>query len=96
MFPKKIKKHCYGDQYGSYDSLNDALFACAMDKNCEKLYDNGCKGGPYTLCPWKSVEMASSRSCLYMKPGKHGNTLFFYALKFISSDYLINTLEKLC
>ena len=86
MFAKKLKKHCFDDQYGSYDSLDEALFVCAMDENCEKIYDNGCVGGPYTLCPLKSVEMASSGSCLYMKPGTHGNTILFHTHRFIASD----------
>ena len=72
MYAKTVKKECFDDKYGSYETLDEAMFACAMDENCEKIYDQGCIGGPYSLCPWNSPEYKSSGSCLYTKPGKYG------------------------
>ena len=72
MFAKTTKKECFDDKYGSYKTLDEAMLACAVDKNCEKIYDQGCAGGPFSLCPWNSPEHKSSGSCLYTKPGQYG------------------------
>ena len=72
MFAKFALKYC-GTTYGSYNTLEEASFACANDENCEKIYDQACDGkAPYLLCAWNSTEYTSTWSCLYKKTGKYG------------------------
>ena len=85
MFAKTGKRHCFDDKYGSYNTLEEAEFACANDEKCEKVYDQGCNNiDDFTLCPWNSTEFVSSVSCIYTKPGKYGNE------KYIISCYQEN------
>ena len=78
MFIEISKAHCFDERYGSYKSLEEALLVCAADKNCGKVYDQGCNNeDDYALCPFKSKELVSTVSCMYAKPGKYGNVQFF-------------------
>ena len=71
MFVKSDGQWC--SYYGSYNTLSEASFACASDEKCEKIYDMGCNGAPYSLCEWNTTDNPSSWSCLYKKPGIYGN-----------------------
>ena len=77
MFAESDLKFC-DTTYGSYDTLDEASFACASDEKCEKIYDRSCDGAPYNLCEWNTTEYTSSSSCLYKKPGKYGNKQLNY------------------
>jgi len=75
-YKKLEKKHCYYDKYGSYETLDEAIVACNSDKNCSKVYDDGCDNeGPFALCPRKSAELNASLSCLYVKRTRQSRLL---------------------
>ena len=77
FYRKLEQKHCFYDKYESYNTLEDAKFACTLDSNCGGVYDPGCNteqyfANNYSLCPLKSVYRKSGSSCTYHKllPGK--------------------------
>ena len=75
-YKKLENKHCYYDKYGSYETLDEATGACNSDKNCSKVYDDGCdNAGPFALCPRKSAELNASLSCLYVKRTRQSRLL---------------------
>ena len=78
MYVNIAKHHCFDDQYGSYKSLEDAIFVCNQDDRCGKVYDQGCKGhlqDKFALCPHGSKELTSTVSCLYAKPGNYAGNM---------------------
>ena len=64
-------KHCWGDKYGNYDSVEDAKAACSLDPNCQSVYDRDCDDSTNDvyLCPLGSSYENSSSSCIYDRPG---------------------------
>lgn len=71
IFAKMVKKDTC-DKYDEYTTLSEASFVCASNDNCESVYDTGCNGGIFYLCSINSVEVTTSGSCLYLKPGVFG------------------------
>ena len=67
---KMEKKHCSGDHYGSYNSVDDAKAACSVDSNCQSVYHSGCStSGTVFLCLIGSSYSTSTSSCIYEKEG---------------------------
>ena len=79
IFERLTGKHCDGSDYGQFFSLADAKEACRNDPKCGKVYDQGCNGSPYSLCPVYAQNKDSGRSCLYIKP-KYGKYTYCYQL----------------
>ena len=80
IFERITGKHCDGSDYGQFSNLADAKKACKKDPRCGKIYDQGCNGSPYSLCPLTAESKDSGRSCLYVKP-KYGTTVLFWLFK---------------
>ena len=73
MYAKIAHKICK-NYYGIYRTLDEAMFACSGDKNCEKVQHLRCTSHTFSLCSWNSTEPRSiSGSCIYKKLGKYGN-----------------------
>ena len=48
---KLLYKHCNDDDYGSYDTVDEAKSACNSDSNCNGVYDHYCNGAAnISLC----------------------------------------------
>ena len=66
------KKHCYGDRYGSFSTIQSAKSACLNGPNCQGVYDRGCnsEANDIYLCP-TSVKYSTSsypaESCIFQK-----------------------------
>ena len=58
--------YCKG-KYNSYSTIGDAETACNEDDNCVAVYDNGCDGGTFYLCPKKYYYRSSKTSCIFEK-----------------------------
>ena len=84
IFERLTGKHCDGSDYGQFFNLADAKEACRTDPKCGKVYDQGCNGSPYSLCPVDAKNKDSGRSCLYIKP-KYGK--YSYSCHLISCGY---------
>ena len=59
---------CSNDDYGHYESFGKAQEACKKDSNCDAIYDLGCNGNYFYLCPQGYTEKISKSSCLNIKP----------------------------
>jgi hypothetical protein len=65
--------HCWDDKYDYFDSLSDALSACAADNSCMGVYDHGCEKKGYYLCPIGAIQEIwrtnPIKSCVHIKKG---------------------------
>jgi hypothetical protein len=69
---KMEKKHCWGQKYGSYNTVADAKVACSSDAACTGVYDNGCNAEAGTIYLCGAVPngySTSGSSCVYKKQG---------------------------
>ena len=67
-YTKLELKQCYGDRYGRYATIEAGQNACAIDINCQGVYDWGCNARPNIyLCPKTAAYQTSSSSCIYQK-----------------------------
>ena len=89
MWEKKVLTYCAG-YYGTYENLEEAKEACKKDLTCPAIYDSGCKGRNFRLCPQGYTEVVSSNSCLFIKSAgtvlitiMKMNILHFYYLMLI-------------
>ena len=68
------KKHCSGNAYGGYSTLEEAQSRCMSDLHCSGVYDDLCDGKiiqrPFSLCNQTSTLKGSSDSCVH---GKQSN-----------------------
>ena len=68
-------RHCLGDNYGNYSTIQAATNACDADTLCQGVYDEHCEAGKrdITLCSSSAkYEHSLARSCIYQKI-KNGN-----------------------
>ena len=63
------EKHCWGDHYGSFPTIQSAKDACSNDTNCQGVYDQGCDSGANDifLCQTSTTYSSSSSSCIFQK-----------------------------
>ena len=66
-FTKTASRSCYQNDYGRYDTLDEAKLACSNDSECSGIYDVFCNGPPFVLCPKKEEFKHSKSSCTYIK-----------------------------
>lgn len=66
-FIKTERRSCYQNDYGRYNTLDDAKFACSNDSECLGIYDVYCNGPPFYLCPKGKELKISKSSCTYIK-----------------------------
>ena len=53
--------------YGNYSTLLEAQQACSEIYGCSGVYDSGCDGGPFKLCPEGNVYKYWTSECSYKK-----------------------------
>ena len=66
-FTKTASRSCYQNDYGRYETLDEAKYACSNDSECSGIYDVFCNGPPFVLCPKKEDLKYSKLSCTYIK-----------------------------
>ena len=71
-------KGCAYYEYGNYSSLESAISECDTDSKCWGVFDAGCDGRVFSLCPLEGVTYSSSSSCIYFKPGNKFTIILKY------------------
>ena len=66
----KQDTYCLQD-YGSFNSLDEAKASCDADPTCGKINDEECDGIHFKLCKKGiTLESSSRGTCVYDKEGK--------------------------
>ena len=77
-YTKLDEKHCWGDHYRNFSTIQSAKDACSNDANCQGVYDQGCdaEAEDIYLCRISATYSSSSSSCIFQKNenGKYFNS----------------------
>ena len=86
-FTKTASRSCYQNDYGRYDTLDEAKLACSNDSECSGIYDVFCNGPPFVLCPMKEDLKYSKSSCTYIKG------MLFHFIQIYNVNYAVPSIN---
>ena len=88
-YTKLDQKHCWGDHYGSFPTIQSAKDSCSNDTNCQGVYDQGCdsEADDIYLCRTSATYSDSSSSCIFQKNENGKYFISFYFTETIKRNY---------